>query len=1284
MSVKLNESQIKYLGINKKNDLTYNLEINGTTHTNGRIYSDEWIQFNETAKGLYWPNGNEAHLYPNNVGSYGSLIVTGTRGGYNGILLGDTQDYMVVMSSPEHQGLFNQANGKWVVYYNKANGLIGIGTADLKGYSNTISGSTYITGSTYINSKLTTTDQVTIYQFTNPTLGVDSNLKIGRDKRNLHINVYNGSGTGINDGTSGGITFGYDDSAVAGIYYQTSGSYGTKLIFGTTGLYADGAYARMIIDHLGNVGIGTLTPSYKLHVVGDVKANNFIGLATHATNDSDGYAINTTYLKRSGGIMTGDISFSNIASWPTVSGETYPINSQGLYWSGSSDLATIFYRVTGSDKGHLVLQLGDDTDGTVIIENMAGVNYATIGYGGITATNFYGTATHATNDATGNNIASSYLRRLDWWVDGTSHDADTLNAGITFAYSSHNTPTTGIIAAFDCRDLPGYTLQLMGSYGGNYLYYRHKNGDNGTWGSWRTILDNNNYASYLDGRYINAGGDTMSGALHFANGTWNNMGDDAAIGDSNVAGAICIKGLNSTTKLHFVPYSGSTAQAISINGNGTMTVTGNLAAEGKFVGKVDLASNRLQDSASGYHQIFINSATSWMTAFTNLVYQAYKWSDIVVSGYIYGSNYWYSPAAVLTDSSTADSIPVYFGYTSAWNLWVAIPARDYYGIEIVDCVSGYAGFDSWQNLFTISHVSSLSGSIQATITAHRPWHRGEQLTSEGVVQINANSRYVLVGPQNSTYCHYDTNADAGHWFNKSVYVNGNIYAGSNYSSLVLHSGNYSSYALPISGGTLTGTLYFADNIGISASMGGGTDRWYLVGSGSDDAGHCQLIIADNATTDYFDLIFRDYTGTDYVAMTACGASVTFGVRTKFNDWIQFNGVYGISWPNSADFQILPNNVSTYGGARIRGGKGGYHGIICGDSTIHMNIMSSDEHQGLYNESNGRWIVYYNRPNNIIALGGSSSWGYTVNVNGSLYASSSAYIADALGSGTRIYTGYDSGITGSVSCSNWFRSSGDTGWFNASYGGGWYQTDSTYIRTYGTFQVYSPGRFLAGDTPSSWYDGLKNRAAYRINACYDSDSYHPWIQQTNSSSGYCFSLGMLGTSFYMIGCPTSQTTNGYSAGLVFNVANGYLTGPSRVYGAVWNDYAEYRSQTEELKPGQVAYCGNDGKLKQTTERLQKFEGVVSDTFGFAIGETENCKTPLAVSGRVLVYTYEDRSTFNSGDCVCAAPNGQVSKMTREEIAYYPDRIVGVVSEIPDYEVWGTGNVNVDNRIWIKVK
>ena len=140
----------------------------------------------------------------------------------------------------------------------------------------------------------------------------------------------------------------------------------------------------------------------------------------------------------------------------------------------------------------------------------------------------------------------------------------------------------------------------------------------------------------------------------------------------------------------------------------------------------------------------------------------------------------------------------------------------------------------------------------------------------------------------------------------------------------------------------------------------------------------------------------------------------------------------------------------------------------------------------------------------------------------------------------------------------------------------------------------------------------------------------------------------------------------------------------LYGAVWNDYAEYRSQNETIKPGYITYCDDDGKLKKTVKRLQKYEGVVSDTFGFAIGETDDCKTPLAVSGRALVYCDPEEEHFHSGDCVCAGPDGLAYRMTREEIIEFPDRIVGVVSEIPTYETWGTGNVEVNGRIWIKVK
>ena len=106
------------------------------------------------------------------------------------------------------------------------------------------------------------------------------------------------------------------------------------------------------------------------------------------------------------------------------------------------------------------------------------------------------------------------------------------------------------------------------------------------------------------------------------------------------------------------------------------------------------------------------------------------------------------------------------------------------------------------------------------------------------------------------------------------------------------------------------------------------------------------------------------------------------------------------------------------------------------------------------------------------------------------------------------------------------------------------------------------------------------------------------------------------------------------------------------------------------------------MGKTTEKLQACDGIVSDTFGFAIGKTDIYRTPLAIAGRVLAYCAGDRSDYHSGDVVCAGPEGKVYKMAREEIEKYPYRIVGIVSEIPQYEKWN--NKKVNNRIWIKVK
>ena len=141
--------------------------------------------------------------------------------------------------------------------------------------------------------------------------------------------------------------------------------------------------------------------------------------------------------------------------------------------------------------------------------------------------------------------------------------------------------------------------------------------------------------------------------------------------------------------------------------------------------------------------------------------------------------------------------------------------------------------------------------------------------------------------------------------------------------------------------------------------------------------------------------------------------------------------------------------------------------------------------------------------------------------------------------------------------------------------------------------------------------------------------------------------------------------------------------AKVFNAVFNDYAECR-KTINLKSGKVVIDNDDGSLSCTTQRLQPGAQIISDTFGHLMGYDETHKTPIAVAGRVLAYTYQPRENYHAGMAVCSAPNGTVDIMTREEIKEYPDCIIGIVSEIPNYEKWGTDQVEVNGRIWIKVK
>lgn len=196
-----------------------------------------------------------------------------------------------------------------------------------------------------------------------------------------------------------------------------------------------------------------------------------------------------------------------------------------------------------------------------------------------------------------------------------------------------------------------------------------------------------------------------------------------------------------------------------------------------------------------------------------------------------------------------------------------------------------------------------------------------------------------------------------------------------------------------------------------------------------------------------------------------------------------------------------------------------------------------------------------------------------------------------------------------------------------------------------------------------------------------DWYHIIRMNHGNSSGYYCDIA---TCFHNNNMYLKRVAGGSSSGWLHIWVQG-----NSVTGAVWNDYAECR-KADSKEPGYVMFENGDDSLSKTIERLQHFAGIVSDTWGFSQGETEEAKTNIAVAGRVLAYPYRDRNEYKPGDCVCAAPGGKVDIMTREEVAQYPDRIVGTVSCVPDYEEWGGGEladrdpVKVNGRIWIKVR
>ena len=274
-----------------------------------------------------------------------------------------------------------------------------------------------------------------------------------------------------------------------------------------------------------------------------------------------------------------------------------------------------------------------------------------------------------------------------------------------------------------------------------------------------------------------------------------------------------------------------------------------------------------------------------------------------------------------------------------------------------------------------------------------------------------------------------------------VYTDGNFYAGidlNGSNNLVLHTGNYSSYALPLSGGILTGNLQinpvsasWAEGLAFympTTNLWGGL-RWQRGRSGYD--GNWAL----------------GYTGLD----------------------------------SSDDFVFVANN----GGAQIndvlRLSKAGYLSTKTGDNSYHYFGPNSTWSGALYIGAT---------PNKIGSL-----TAQVVSTDGSLHVDSATskplylnYFSNQTiyVRGTMQMSGYEITEVANVYNRGWFRNYGDSGLYNQDYGCHFRRSVSS---SYGNWETF-------GYEKNSW-SGFSYNYNYLLNLMSNSSGDHGFYQENGN-------------------------------------------------------------------------------------------------------------------------------------------------------------------------------------------
>ena len=681
--------------------------------------------------------------------------------------------------------------------------------------------------------------------------------------------------------------------------------------------------------------------------------STFVTLATKQTITGEktfSSVLNTAAIKASGAITAPSLAVSD---WVTIAGiKLRKLEDGALMLEGNLALtgALTMYASNGQsfDTIYDGLPIDNDTiywqevDGSRVLKAREGSGSSFDKSAMWTA--LAGSTTEQINKSHLTTALTGYA--TESWVSRKNYavKATTL-AGYGITDGVNDVSVTGTGNAVTAASISGHTLTL--TKGSTFSLSGHKHAwSDITSGKPSTLSGYGITDAYTkteaDSRYINASGDTMTGALRFANNIWNQFGDDVAIGDCNGSGLLGIKPINSAIPgFRFYNNSGSVLGELKCN-NGTL-VYGSGGYTIWHSGNDGPGSGSNADLLDGYNE-------------TDFFRINRGYVDSTESSLLYRLN------GTIVDTSTAGWSGMYAGFCASGSMSALVfrllgGGQGMNKIYINYSVDGSRWGDAWRIIATTdSNVNSATQLLNKRNIWGQPFNGTADITGDmsNINDINMSGTLRIYGTNPLFYPSF-----GGGWYmldetwmrvygNKNIYTEGMVEANGGFMAFASYSDtNSASHKLDIFNCAFKNTVEAYVNHNSSRSMLGWMDTVsgygyrtrYVIGSerGYNSAwGKMYLAVSNNDN----------------------GTSIGCNLELRGDGWVVASGSI------RANLNILADGGCSFYGSDIR-----YKSIM---QQVNLSLLDIAKAPS--------FVYRWNRPNmnqNRLNLGGSAQYTQTI-------------------------------------------------------------------------------------------------------------------------------------------------------------------------------------------------------------------------------------------------------------------------------------------------------------------